>query len=186
MQEVTVFVTVTLVLTFISRKSLLKPGVRGFAHGFYRFFAWECMLGLYVLNMHVWYDAPDSPRQLMSGTLFFLSLLLVISSVAQLHFMGKRDAKRDDVPMLAFEKTTALVTSGIYRYIRHPMYGSLFLLCWGFFFKLPSLTGAILAVIASSFLMATSRVEEKENLSYFGEAYQEYIKRTKMFVPFIL
>lgn len=186
MQEVTVFVTVTLVLTFISRKSLLKPGVRGFAHGFYRFFAWECMLGLYVLNMHVWYDAPDSPRQLMSGTLFFLSLLLVISSVAQLHFMGKRDAKRDDVPMLAFEKTTALVTSGIYRYIRHPMYGSLFLLCWGFFFKLPSLTGAILAVIASSFLMATSRVEEKENLCYFGEAYQEYIKRTKMFVPFIL
>lgn len=43
------------------------------------------------------------------------------------------------------------------------------------------------AVIASIFLIiATSRVEENEYLSDFGEAYREYMKRTKMFVPFIL
>lgn len=186
MHEATVFVIVTLALALVSRNSLLKPGVHGFAHGFYRFFAWECMLGLFVLNMRVWYDAPDSPHQIICGILFFISLLLVVSSVALLHWMGKRDAKRNDVPMLAFEKTTALVTKGIYRYIRHPMYGSLFLFCWGLFFKQPSLAGSVLAVIASILLMATSRVEEKENLSYFGEAYREYMKRTKMFVPFIL
>lgn len=186
MQEAIVFITVTLVLAFISRNSLFKASVHGFAHGFYRFFAWECMLGLYVLNMHVWYDDPYSTRQIIAGTLFFCSLLLVLSSLALLHWMGKRDTSRNDVPMLAFEKTTALVTKGIYRYIRHPMYGSLFLLCWGFFCKQPSLAGSVLAVIASLFLMATSRVEEKENLSYFGEAYSAYMKRTKMFVPFIL
>jgi protein-S-isoprenylcysteine O-methyltransferase Ste14 len=185
-REAIVFVVITLALALVSRNSLLKPGVHGFAHGFYRFFAWECMLGLFVLNMDVWDVEPDSPRQLIAGTLFFCSLLLVVSSVALLHWMGKRDARRDDVPMLAFEKTTALVTNGIYRYIRHPMYGSLLLLCWGFFFKQPSFAGSALAVIASIFLMATSRVEEKENLSYFGEDYQEYMKRTKMFVPFIL
>jgi protein-S-isoprenylcysteine O-methyltransferase Ste14 len=185
-QEAIVFVTVTLALAFVSRNSLFKAGVHGFAHGFYRFFAWECMLGLFVLNMRVWYDAPDSPRQIAAGVLFFCSLLMVLSSVTLLHWMGKRDANRNDVPMLAFEKTTALVTNGIYRYIRHPMYGSLFLLCWGFFCKQPSLAGGVLAVIASLFLIATSRVEEKENLSYFGEDYSEYMKRTKMFVPFIL
>jgi protein-S-isoprenylcysteine O-methyltransferase Ste14 len=185
-QEVIVFITVTLVLAFISRNSLSRAGVHGFAHGFYRFFAWECMLGLFVLDMHTWNDAPDSPHQILAGILFFCSLLLVLSSLALLQWMGKRDANRDDVPMLAFEKTTALVTNGIYRYIRHPMYGSLFLLCWGFFSKQPSLEGSVLAVIASLFLTATSRVEEKENLSYFGEAYSAYMKRTKMFVPFIL
>jgi len=185
-QEAIVFVTVTLALALVSLNSLLKPGVRGFAHGFYRFFAWECMLGLFVLNMRVWYDAPYSPRQIVSGVLFFFSLLLVLSSVALLQRVGKPDAKRDDVPMLAFEKTTTLVTKGIYRYIRHPMYVSLLLLCWGLFFKQPSLAGSVLAVIASIFLMVTSRVEEKENICYFGEAYHAYMKRTKMFVPFIL
>lgn len=186
MQEAIVFITVTLILAFISRNSLLKPGIHGRAHGFYRFLAWECMLGLFVLNRQVWDDAPDSPRQILCGILFFSSALLVLSSLALLQWMGKRDGKRDDVPMLAFEKTTTLVTRGIYRYIRHPMYGSLFLLCWGFFCKQPSLTGSALAVTASILLIATSRVEEKENLNYFGEAYREYMKRSKMFVPFIL
>lgn len=186
MQEAIVFINATLALAFVSRNSLLKPGVYAFAHGFYRFFAWECMLGLFVLNMHAWYDDFYSPRQIVSGVLFFLSLLLVLSGAALLHRMGKRDAKRDDVPMLAFEKTTALVTNGIYRFIRHPMYSSLLLLCWGLFFKQPSVPGSVLAVSASIFLMVTSRVEEKENLVYFGEHYREYMKRTKMFIPFIL
>jgi len=175
-----------LVLAFISRNSLLKPGLNGFAHGFYRFLAWECMLGLFMLNRHAWYDDFYSTRQIISGALFLLSLLLVLSALALLHWMGQRDAKRDEVPMLAFEKTTTLVTNGIYRFIRHPMYGSLFLFCWGIFFKLPSLTGSLLAMSASMFLVATSRVEEKENLNYFGDAYREYMKRTKRFIPFIL
>ena len=182
MLEIIIFSTVTLALVFVSRNSLLKPGV----HGFYRFLAWECMLGLFVLNMHAWHDDPDSLRQTISGGLFVLSLLLVIFALAQLLRMGKADARRDDIPLLEFEKTTTLVTRGIYRYIRHPMYVSLFLLCWGFFFKQPSLMGSVLAVITSIFLLATSRVEERENLAYFGETYQEYMKRTKMFVPYIL
>jgi protein-S-isoprenylcysteine O-methyltransferase Ste14 len=36
------------------------------------------------------------------------------------------------------------------------------------------------------FLVATARVEEAENLRFFGEEYQEYMKRTKMFVPYLL
>ncbi len=182
MHEATGFVVITLALAFVSRNSLLKPGV----HGFYRFFAWECMLGLFVMNLGVWHDDPDSPRQLVAGTLFFCSLLLVLSGVMLLKWWGKPDAQRDDVPMLDFEKTTTLVTNGIYRYIRHPMYGSLLLLCWGFFTKQPSWPGVVLAVLASALLIATSRAEEKENLNYFGDAYRDYMKRTKMFLPFIL
>ena len=129
---------------------------------------------------------PGLLRQSISGVLFILSLLLVIFALAQLLRTGKPDARRDDIAMLDFERTTTLVTRGIYRYIRHPMYVSLFLLCWGFFFKQPTLLGSVLAVTASIFLIATSRVEERENLVYFGETYQEYMKRTKMFVPYIL
>lgn len=182
MLETLTFTVVTLVLAFISRASLRKPG----SHGFYRFIAWECMLGLLVMNMRVWYVDIDSTNQLIAGGLFFTSLLLVVFGVVLLRVSGKPDAKRDDVPMLGFEKTTMLVTSGIYRYIRHPMYSSLIFLSWGFFFKQPSVAGSALAIAASIFMIATARSEERENINYFGEAYREYMKRSRMFVPFIL
>jgi len=182
MQQVIVFVIITSALILVSRASLRKPG----SHGFYRFIAWEFMLGLFVLNMHAWYFRVDSTYQIISGVLFFTSLLLVVFGIGLLHLSGKPDSKRDDAPMLDFEKTTALITTGVYRYIRHPIYGSLLFLCWGFFFKQPSLMGGILALIASGFLLAAARAEETENIRYFGEEYRAYMKRTKMFIPFIL
>lgn len=182
MLETLTFIVVTLVLAFISRASLRKPG----SHGFFRFIAWECMLGLLVMNMRVWYVDVDSPHQLIAGMLFFISLLLVVFGVVLLRVSGKPDSRRNDAPMLGFEKTTILVTSGIYRYIRHPMYSSLIFLGWGLFFKQPSIAGSVLAVVASVFMIATARSEERENIGYFGEAYSEYMKRSKMFVPFIV
>jgi protein-S-isoprenylcysteine O-methyltransferase Ste14 len=87
--------------------------------------------------------------------------------------------------LVAFEKTTALVTTGAYSYIRHPLYSSLLFLAWGIFFKDPSWLGGLLALGATLFLVATARVEEAENLRFFGEAYREYMKQTGMFVPFL-
>ena len=177
-----IFAIVTTALAFVSRASLRKPS----SHGFYRFLAWEFMLGLYVLNMRVWYVDTNSPHQIISSLLFIASLLLVIFGIAMLQMSGEPNTKRDDTPMFEFEKTTTLITSGIYHYIRHPIYASLLLLCWGFFFKQPSVAGGALATIASGFLLATARVEENENIRYFGEGYREYMKHSKMFIPFIL
>lgn len=182
MQEIVTFIVVTLALALVSRASLFKPG----SHGFYRFFAWECMLGIFVMNMRYWHASDNPAFQYISGVLFSASLLLLLLSLALLQLSGKPDDNRNDIPMLEFEKTTELVTTGIYGYIRHPMYGSLLFLCWGIFFKQPSLLGSALGVLASGLLVATARVEETENLRYFGKEYQEYMKRTKMFVPFIL
>ena len=87
--------------------------------------------------------------------------------------------------MLAFEKTSQLVTSGIYHYIRHPLYSSLFLLTWGIFFKSISLLSMALAGISTSFLILTAKADEAECTQFFGGAYREYMKKTKMFVPFV-
>ena len=182
MLEILTFTGVTLILAFVSRASLRHPG----SHGFYRFIAWECMLGLLVMNMRVWYVDTESTNQIIAGSLFFISLLLVFFGVVLLKVSGKPDSNRDDVPLLGFEKTTALVTSGIYRYIRHPMYSSLIFLSWGFFFKQPSIAGSMLALVASIFMIATARAEERENINYFGDVYREYMKRSKMFLPFVL
>ena len=87
--------------------------------------------------------------------------------------------------LLGIEKTTRLVTTGAFRYIRHPLYSSLLLLAWGVFFKNPSWAGICLALGATAFLVATAMVEEAENLLYFGPVYREYMRRTKMFIPYL-
>jgi protein-S-isoprenylcysteine O-methyltransferase Ste14 len=168
-------------LAYLSRASLAVPG----SHGFFRFFAWLAILGLALLNVDVWFRAPASWHQLVSWPLLVFSAVLAIVGVRLLRQRGAPDARRDDVPLVAFEKTTTLVTTGAYRYIRHPLYSSLLFLAWGIFFKAPSWLGGLLALAATLFLVATARVEEAENLRYFGEQYKEYMQRTKMFVPFL-
>jgi protein-S-isoprenylcysteine O-methyltransferase Ste14 len=85
-----------------------------------------------------------------------------------------------------FENTTRLVTVGAYRYIRHPLYCSILLGGTGAFFKQPTWLGLGLFSVVVAFVYATARVEEGENIKRFGEAYQEYMERTKMFLPYLV
>ena len=182
MLEGIVFTIATMALSYISRASLRVPK----SHGFYRFFAWELMLLLIVLNIDGWYSAPLTLDQAVSGILMGLSLLLVVISYGILRQFGQQDHNRNDAPLLVFEKTTVLVTHGIYRFIRHPMYSSLIFLDWGLFFKRMSWLSASVALAACILLMIAALVEEAENIRYFGTPYREYMKRTKRFVPFLV
>ncbi|MBI5889400.1 MAG: isoprenylcysteine carboxylmethyltransferase family protein [Nitrosomonadales bacterium] len=181
MLEWLAFFTGTAFLYHVSRASLRVPK----SHGFYRFFAWELMLLLIVLNMDGWYSAPLNLDQSISGVLMGISLILVISSYESLRRFGKRDDSRDDSHLLQFEKTTALVSQGIYRHIRHPMYSSLILLDWGLFFKHAAWLNGGIALAANILLVFAALAEERENIRYFGIRYREYMQRTRRFVPFL-
>jgi len=178
---IAVFILCSLGLAWVSRASLAAPR----SHGFYRYFAWEAILALVLMNLPSWFKAPFSWRQLISWLFLCVSAYLVIEAVLRLRRMGKQDASRADAPMLGFEKTTHLVTSGVYRTIRHPLYSSLLFLTWGAFFKAPSLVGGLLAGAASGFLVVTARIEEAENVRYFGEEYRDYMKKTRRFIPYL-
>ncbi|MBL8419848.1 MAG: isoprenylcysteine carboxylmethyltransferase family protein [Dechloromonas sp.] len=169
----------TVVLTWLSRKSLRHPG----SHGFYRFFAWEAILGLVVLNRQPWGEQPTSAYQSASWMLMLLSIYLVIRGHGALRRQGSASEERDDGALYGFEKTTALVTTGIFSHIRHPMYASLLALAWGAYFQDPSWPGAALAGIASLSLLLTAKADENECLSYFGAPYAAYMQRTRRFIP---
>jgi protein-S-isoprenylcysteine O-methyltransferase Ste14 len=175
------FVAASLPLIYISRASLKKPG----SHGFYRFFAWEAILALVMLNLDVWFVDPFSWHQLISWLLLLGSIFLLIQGINLLKEIGQPDSGRADPSLLSFEKTTRLVTTGIYGYIRHPLYSSLLFLAWGTFFKDISVTGGVLVLISSIFLVATARADEIECIRYFGSEYEGYRKRTKMFIPYL-
>jgi hypothetical protein len=104
------FVIATGVLVYISRASLRQPH----SHGFYRFFAWECILVLFLLNVESWFIDPFSWHQLTAWTLLFACLVPLAFGVRSLRGHGKPAEERPGDPsLLAFEKTTALVTTGI-------------------------------------------------------------------------
>ena len=182
MTQLLAFAIVSAFFIYVSRRSLFRPR----SHGFYRFFAWESILALVLLNAPRWQEDPFSPYQLISWLLLFISVFLVIHGVRLLQVIGKPNEKRPDDELLAFEKTTCLVTVGAYKYIRHPLYSSLLFLAWGAFLKDPSLLGLVLASLASLFLFFTAKSDESECLLHFGNEYQTYMVKTKMFVPFVI
>ncbi|MBN2146607.1 MAG: isoprenylcysteine carboxylmethyltransferase family protein, partial [Anaerolineales bacterium] len=149
------------------------------------FIAWVAILAGVLFNLDGWFHDPFSWHQLISWPVLIISLYLLIHSLVLLKRSGRQDARRSDVPLLEFEKTTALVTDGIYRYIRHPMYSSLLFLAWGVFFKSPSWVDGLIVMVATLALVATARTEEAEDVRFFGETYQDYMRRSKRFIPFI-
>jgi protein-S-isoprenylcysteine O-methyltransferase Ste14 len=173
MIETIIFVVGTIGIVWISIPSLRQPG----SHGFYRFFAWEIILGLLMINLQTWFVNPFAWYQIISWVLLIVCLIPLLYGISLLRTIGR--------PTDLLEATTHLVTEGIYQFIRHPLYASLIYLAWGIFFKSPSLLGCCLAIVSTSFLFATARADETECLVKFGSEYTDYMKKTKMFVPFV-
>ena len=168
-------------LVYVSRDSLKHPG----SHGFYRFFAWVAIWLGATIDLDVWFSHPLAWYQIISWLLLLVAAGLVLHGLYLLKRAGRQDAARNDSVMLPFEKTTAIVMVGAYRFIRHPLYSSLLFLAWGVFFKAPGWLGLGLALLATGFLVATARAEEAEDLRFFGPAYADYMRKTRRFIPFI-
>ncbi|MCX6262550.1 MAG: isoprenylcysteine carboxylmethyltransferase family protein [Bacteroidia bacterium] len=147
-------------------------------HGIPRFFSFESIYLLVLLNIKVWFQYPFSMHQIISWILLILSAYVGLAGFLLLKRRGKSTGN--------FENTTILIKSGVYSLTRHPLYFSLILLGTGVMMKDPDLPALILGVINLIAVYLTAMTEEKEMVEKFGEPYREYMKETKMFIPFIL
>ena len=181
MSNLLLFILLSLPLLLLSWRALFQVK----SHGFYRFFAWEGILWLFLSNYPHWFVRPLAVHQVFSWILLFASLYLVIVGVVQMKKRGKARQSRTDEALYAFERTTELVDTGIFKYIRHPLYASLLYLAWGICLKNPGFQMLCVALLVTVFLYLTAKADERECLEYFGDKYVEYRKRSKMFVPFV-
>lgn len=150
---------------------------RKHAHRGYRLLAFECILALIFLQEEIWFVDPLRPIQILSWILLSSSLLLAIHGFRLLSTQGAPDQD--------LENTTQLVTDGAYRFIRHPLYASLLLFGIGAVLKQLSSLSLTIWIVLNLAVYATGRVEERTNLERFGEPYRAYMRRTKMFIPFL-
>jgi len=75
-------------------------------------------------------------------------------------------------------ETTRMVTSGIYRYVRHPMALAVFILCHGLMlFRLSPASIIAFTVLVIIYKLLIQKDEEESLIEQFGEEYQDYRQR---------
>ena len=110
--------------------------------------------------------------------------VVLFAGAAVLLWKTHQDLGRNWTPTLGLREEHTLVTEGIFKYIRHPMYSAhllwavalpLILTNWiaGFSFLVAQIPQYLLRI----------REEEGMMLDQFGEVYQEYMDRTGRFLP---
>lgn len=175
--QITVFAAASLAIIAFSWFVSVKHGRY---HGIARFFSFESIALMTALDFKYWFTSPFSPLQIISWVLLFASIYVAAAGFVLLVKMGK--PKKN---LVEFEDTSKLVTTGMYKYIRHPLYASLVLLGFGVFFKKKETAQAVLVIINTLALYITARMEEGEMIKGFGDEYVGYMKTSKMFIPFI-
>lgn len=107
--------------------------------------------------------------------LFFIGYLIRIASVRRIGVISWR-----------IYPPPKIIKDGIYSKIRHPMYAGSLLMAFGMFGLLAGIKIAIcLMFVISNFILDRIDREEQMMLSIFGDNYGEYMKQTKMFIPYI-
>ncbi|MBI5945924.1 MAG: isoprenylcysteine carboxylmethyltransferase family protein [Chloroflexi bacterium] len=122
------------------------------------------------------YQIPAPWSYLMLGGQIFAALMLLLAFLQtdSLSFIGLRQ-------LFEKQKTGALVTRGLYRVVRHPLYTFGLLFIW----LTSSVTQNSLTVYfgATIYTLVGAYFEERKLLREFGDSYAEYKKNTPMLIP---
>lgn len=112
---------------------------------------------------------------------FILCLVGFVVAIIARVTLGTNWANSHDYQI---KKGQEIVTTGIYGYIRHPIYSSIMLFLLGAELVARSyLVFVYLSFFLGAYLQA--RREERLLQQHFGKTYTTYMKRSKMFIPFI-
>ena len=86
---------------------------------------------------------------------------------------------------LAAQREHPLLTTGLYRHVRHPSYAGAWLGAIGWALLFRSGIGLALAALLFPFFDPVIRAEERSLRAEFGAAYDHYQRRTWRLIPFL-
>ena len=124
-------------------------------------------------------DYAVRPWAIVAGIVIFIFGLWIFRR-------SHKDLGRNWSVTLEIREKHKLVTRGLYRFIRHPMYASFLLIALAQAFLLPNWVAGLsgLVGLAVLFFMRVN-VEERMMADTFGEEYRVYSGKTKRIIPYI-
>lgn len=118
------------------------------------------------------------------GVISLVGAIAIIAAIILSQIALKNLGKFFD--RLAIKPDHQLITTGIYRYIRHPVYTSYILLFCGYCILLQAwLSLVITAILCTLWFRHRIHIEEQMLIAHFGQIYLHYCQKTKRLFPFI-
>jgi protein-S-isoprenylcysteine O-methyltransferase Ste14 len=119
-----------------------------------------------------------SVQSIVGLALLIIGLIIMIVSQATLW--------RNYSSTVVIREGHQLITHGIYRFTRNPIYlGGIMAVCIGIPLYTSSLYGFLTMLILIPIILNRVRMEERILSEEFGDAFQKYKETTKKLIPFI-
>ena len=132
------------------------------------------------------FRVPDTSIASAPNIIFWLGILLMYAGIA-FRLYAIRVLGAFFTTTVAVTPEQKVVETGPYRRIRHPSYSGVLMILLGFGLTLTNWLSPLVilgcALIGFSYRI---RVEESVLLEQLGEPYQDYMRRTKRLIPFVL
>ena len=114
----------------------------------------------------------------------FISLpLLLLPAILSLSFGVYLALKSHEAVFGETAGQSKLIDSGVYSWIRHPMYLGTLLSCLGLFFAIPSLLSLGIWIAFFIFYDKMATYEEEDLTRILGDEYMDYQKRVPKWFP---
>jgi len=127
----------------------------------------------YLYDIHLPWSIPFFVAELLA----FIALLVGFLQSQPFTFLGVQQLSS------ATNNSSKLTTTGLYRYIRHPLYTSGLALIW----LIPRMTVNLLTInlALTAYILIGATLEERKLIKEFGQVYKDYIISTPMLIPFL-
>lgn len=119
-----------------------------------------------------------------NSVLGYIGILLCIAGMA-LAIWARAYLGRNWNPPMSLTENPKLITSGPYRFVRHPIYSGGLLAIFGTALFLGGLWFFVVLFFVFCFVVFSAKREEQLLTKQFPDEYPEYMKRTKTLIPFV-
>lgn len=129
---------------------------------------------------------PSMVLKILGAIVFLLGVVVLniaFSSFNKREFIGLEQLNEIKQPAIIAEKK--LVKSGLYGYVRHPLYFGVILMLLGAVLFLPNVPMLLFVMVSLVYLPIGVILEERKLVAEFGAQYQTYQREVKMLFPFV-
>lgn len=135
-------------------------------------------LGLARLNPLAFQILPAMPIINLAAALFVLAGLIIA-------ILARRGLADNWSREVAIKQDHELITTGLYRYVRNPIYSGILLMTLGTALSFGTLSACVGLLIVLLGIYLKLHDEESILTEHFGSQYESYRKQTKALIPFV-